>query len=42
MFKRTPQKGLWFIAGGLAHCRIHSKYLVLQIRATELGKLGPF
>jgi len=41
MFKRTPQEGLWFIAGGLAQCRINSKYLALQIKAQELGKLGP-
>jgi cation diffusion facilitator CzcD-associated flavoprotein CzcO len=41
MFKRTPQQGLWFIAGGLAVCRINSKYLALQIKAMELGKLGP-
>ena len=41
MFKRTPQPGLWFIAGGLAQCRINSKYLALQIKAMELGKLGP-
>ena len=41
MYKRTPQHGLWFIAGGLAQCRINSKYLVLQIKAMELGKLGP-
>ena len=25
----------------LAQCRINSKYLALQIKATELGKLGP-
>jgi len=41
MYKRTPQQGLWFIAGGLAQCRINSKYLALQIAAMELGKLGP-
>mgnify|MGYP002780342121 CR=1 FL=1 len=41
MFKRTPQQGLWFIAGGLAQCRINSKYLALQIKAMELGRLGP-
>ena len=41
MFKRTPQQGVWFIAGGLAQCRINSKYLALQIKAMELGKLGP-
>ena len=41
MYKRTPQQGLWFIAGGLAQCRINSKYLALQIKAMELGQLGP-
>ncbi|MGZ0188775.1 MAG: flavin-containing monooxygenase [Alphaproteobacteria bacterium] len=41
MFRRTPQEGLWFIAGGLAQCRINSKYMALQIKATELGLLGP-
>ena len=41
MFKRTSQEGLWFIAGGLAQCRINSKYLALQIKAMELAKLGP-
>ncbi|HEX4892707.1 MAG TPA: NAD(P)/FAD-dependent oxidoreductase, partial [Hyphomicrobiaceae bacterium] len=41
MFKRTPQQGLWFIAGGLPHVRINSKYLALQIKAMELGILGP-
>jgi len=37
MFVRTPQPGLWFIAGSLAQCRIYSKYLALQIKAQELG-----
>ncbi len=41
MYKRTPQQGLWFIAGGLAKCRINSKFLALQIKAMELGMLGP-
>ncbi len=41
MYKRTLQEGLWFIGGGLAQCRIYSKYLALQIKAMELGKLGP-
>jgi cation diffusion facilitator CzcD-associated flavoprotein CzcO len=41
MYKRTPQEGLWFIAGGLGQCRINSKYLALQIKAMELGKLDP-
>ncbi len=39
MFRRTPQEGLWFIAGGLAQVRINSKYLALQIKASELGLL---
>jgi putative flavoprotein involved in K+ transport len=39
MFKRTPQPGLWFIAGSLAQCRIYSKYLALQIKACEAGLL---
>jgi putative flavoprotein involved in K+ transport len=37
MWKRTPQKGLWFIAGSLAQCRIFSKFLALQIKACEVG-----
>lgn len=41
MHKRTPQQGVWFIAGGLSQCRINSKYLALQIKAMELGKLAP-
>jgi cation diffusion facilitator CzcD-associated flavoprotein CzcO len=41
MFRRTPQEGLWFIAGGLAQVRINSKYLALQIKASELGLLEP-
>jgi len=41
MYKRTPQQGLWFIAGGLPQCRINSKFLALQIKAMELGLLGP-
>ena len=36
MFTRTPQPGLWFIAGSFAQCRIYSKYLALQIQAMEL------
>jgi putative flavoprotein involved in K+ transport len=41
MYKRTPQQGVWFIAGGIGQCRINSKYLALQIKAMELGLLGP-
>jgi hypothetical protein len=39
MFKRTAQPGLWLCAGGLAQCRIGSKYLGLQIKAFEQGLL---
>jgi putative flavoprotein involved in K+ transport len=39
MFVRTPQPGLWFIAGSFAQCRIYSKYLGLQIKACEIGLL---
>jgi putative flavoprotein involved in K+ transport len=37
MFTRTPQPGLWFIAGSFAQCRIYSKIMALQIKACELG-----
>jgi cation diffusion facilitator CzcD-associated flavoprotein CzcO len=40
MYTRTPQPGLWFIAGSLAQCRINSKYLALQIKAIEEGLLS--
>jgi putative flavoprotein involved in K+ transport len=39
MFVRTPQPGLWFMAGSLAQCRIYSKALALQIKALEIGLL---
>jgi putative flavoprotein involved in K+ transport len=39
MYTRTPQPGLWFIAGSLAQCRINSKYLALEIKAIEEGLL---
>lgn len=37
MWRPTGQPGLWFMAGGLAQCRIFSKTLALQIKARELG-----
>ena len=37
MFKRTPQKGIWFIAGSLTQARIYSKYMALQIKGQEEG-----
>jgi len=39
MFTRTPQPGLWFIAGSLAQCRIYSRYLAQQIKGCEAGLL---
>jgi hypothetical protein len=37
MWTPTPQPGLWFTAGSFTQCRVFSKYLALQILATELG-----
>ena len=37
MFKRTPQNGIWFIAGSLTQARIYSKYMALQIKGHEEG-----
>ena len=34
MWIQTKQPGLWFHAGSLAQCRIFSKFLALQIKAT--------
>ena len=39
---RTAQPGLYFIGGSFAQCRIYSKYLGLQIKACELGRIVPF
>ncbi len=39
MFVRTAQPGLWFIAGSFAQCRIYSRYLALQIKACETGRI---
>ena len=41
MYVRTPQQGVWFMAGSLPQCRIKSKWLALQIKAVELGLLAP-
>jgi putative flavoprotein involved in K+ transport len=41
MWKRTPQKGLWFHAGSLPQCRIFSRFLALQIKACEEGLIAP-
>ena len=42
MYVRTPQPGLWFIAGSFAQCRIYSRALALQIKASEEGLSLPF
>ena len=44
MYKRTPQQGVWFIAGSLTQARIYSKYLALQIKGMEEGliDIDPF
>jgi putative flavoprotein involved in K+ transport len=39
MFTRTPQPGLWFIAGSFAQCRIYSKMATDSRRANEPYKL---
>lgn len=37
MYKPTPQKGLWFTAGGFAQGRYWSHYISMQIKAREIG-----
>ncbi|MCG6953215.1 MAG: NAD(P)/FAD-dependent oxidoreductase [Betaproteobacteria bacterium] len=39
MWCRTGQPNLWFTAGAFSQCRIYSKYLARQIKASELGLL---
>jgi putative flavoprotein involved in K+ transport len=39
MWMRTGQRGLWFTGGPFSSCRAFSKYLALQIKASELGLL---
>jgi putative flavoprotein involved in K+ transport len=39
MWKRTPQKGLWFVGGSFANCRTYSRYVAMQIKAIEEGIL---
>ena len=35
MWMRTAQPGLWFTGGSFAQCRIYSRHLALQIKASE-------
>ena len=37
MYKPTPQKGLWFLAGGFAQARVWTHFIALQIKAREAG-----
>ena len=37
MWKRTAQRGLWFVGGGFNNCRTYSRYVALQIKAIEEG-----
>lgn len=37
MYKPTPQKGIWFLAGGFAQARVWTHYVALQIKAREAG-----
>lgn len=39
MWKRTPQRGLWFAGGGFNNCRTYSRYVAMQIKAIEEGIL---
>jgi cation diffusion facilitator CzcD-associated flavoprotein CzcO len=37
MWKRTAQEHLWIMGGGLAECRLYSRFLALQIKADLEG-----
>ena len=37
MWKRTAQEHLWIMGGGLAECRLYSRFLALQIKADLAG-----
>jgi putative flavoprotein involved in K+ transport len=39
MWRRTGQPGFWLMGGSLQQCRPYSKYLALQIKASEVGLL---
>ncbi|MDV7355270.1 NAD(P)/FAD-dependent oxidoreductase [Rhodococcus oxybenzonivorans] len=40
MWKKTPQQGFWVMGGNLMDCRLHSRFLALQIVA-ELRGVAP-
>ncbi|MCX7380640.1 MAG: NAD(P)-binding domain-containing protein [Alphaproteobacteria bacterium] len=37
MWMPTGQPGLWFTGGSFSQCRMYSRFLAMQIKATELG-----
>ncbi len=39
MWRRTPQRGLWFVGGGFNNCRQYSRCMALQIKGSEEGLL---
>jgi cation diffusion facilitator CzcD-associated flavoprotein CzcO len=41
MWQQTAQPGLWFMGGSLMDCRLHSRFLALQIKAELEGLLPP-
>lgn len=40
MWRRTNQKGLWFVGGSFTNCRIYSRYVAIQIKALEEGLIN--
>lgn len=40
MWRRTAQKGLWFVGGSFANCRIYSRVVALQVKAVEEGLMA--
>ena len=41
MWRRSGHPGFWFFGGNLALCRFYSRLLALQIKAVEVGLVGP-
>lgn len=39
IWKRTAQQGFWIMGGNLLECRLHSRFLALQIKADLVGKV---
>jgi len=41
MWQQTAQPGFWIMGGSLVDCRLYSRFLALQIRASLNGQLPP-